>query len=90
VPGVNDVGSTIVGRPFTLMPDMPDVGAGNYPIAFGDFQRGYLIVDRVSMSVLRDPYSAKRYGAVEFTGYKRVGGQVVLASAIRIQEVAAS
>ena len=29
--------------------------------AFGDFNRGYLVVDRASVSVLRDPYTAKPY-----------------------------
>ena len=31
------------------------------PLAFGDFRRGYLIVDRLGMRILRDPYSAKPY-----------------------------
>ena len=32
-----------------------------YAIAFGDFKRGYLIVDRLGLRILRDPYSAKPY-----------------------------
>ena len=41
-------------------------------IAFGDFNRGYLVVDRQGVNVLRDPYSAKPY--VLFYTTKRVGG----------------
>ena len=28
---------------------MPDIGADTSPIAFGDFQRGYVIADRVGI-----------------------------------------
>jgi len=51
---------------------MPDLSAGSLSIAFGDFRRGYLVVDRAGMRVLRDPYSAKPY--VLFYTTKRVGG----------------
>ena len=54
--------------------DMPDIGADTTPILFGDFRRGYLIVDRLGMRVLRDPYSSKPY--VLFYTTKRVGGGI--------------
>ncbi len=54
--------------------DMPDIGTDTYALAFGDFARGYLIVDRIGVRVLRDPYSAKPY--VLFYTTKRVGGGV--------------
>lgn len=38
---------------------MPDVAAGSLSIAFDDFRRGYLIVDREGVRALRDPYRAK-------------------------------
>ena len=38
---------------------MPDVAANSMSIAFGDFRRGYLIVDRAGVRVLRDPLTAK-------------------------------
>jgi hypothetical protein len=41
--------------------NVADVGANAYPVAFGDFRRGYLIVDRIGVRVLRDPYTAKPY-----------------------------
>lgn len=51
--------------------DMPDIVENLLSIAFGDFGRGYLIVDRAGVSVLRDPSSAKPY--VLFYNTKRVG-----------------
>ncbi len=55
-------------------------------IAFGDFQRGYLIVDRVGIRVLRDPYTAKPY--VLFYTTKRVGGGVQDFEAIKLLKFA--
>ena len=59
-----------------------------YSIAFGDFARGYLVVDRVGIRVLRDPYSAKPY--VLFYTTKRVGGGVQNFEAIKLMKFAAS
>lgn len=78
----------MLGRPVVEMPDMPDIAANSFPIAFGDFQRGYLIVDRVGIRVLRDPYTAKPY--VLFYTTKRVGGGVQNFEAIRLLKIAAS
>lgn len=68
--------------------DMPDIAAGSLSIAFGDFARGYLIVDRAGVSVLRDPYTAKPY--VLFYTTKRVGGGVQDFEAIKLMKFAAS
>ncbi|WP_017930147.1 phage major capsid protein [Robiginitomaculum antarcticum] len=66
--------STLLGYPLVEAEDMPDIASDTTPIAFGDFRRGYLIVDRQGVRVLRDPYSAKPY--VLFYTTKRVGGGV--------------
>ncbi len=68
--------------------DMPDIAAGSLSIAFGDFNRGYLVVDRAGVSVLRDPYTAKPY--VLFYTTKRVGGGVQDFDAIKVMKFAAS
>jgi len=39
--------------------DMPDMATDSFALAVGDFRRGYLVVDRQGMRILRDPYSAK-------------------------------
>ncbi|MGD9866732.1 MAG: phage major capsid protein [Hyphomicrobiales bacterium] len=65
---------TLLNYPIAESEDMPDIDSDSYSIAFGDFRRGYLIVDRVGLRVLRDPYSAKPY--VLFYTTKRVGGGV--------------
>ncbi len=72
----------LMGYPVTEAEDMPDIASGSASIAFGDFRRGYLIVDRAGVRVLRDPYSAKPY--VLFYTTKRVGGGVQDFDAIKL------
>lgn len=68
--------------------DMPAKAANSLSIAFGNFKRGYTIVDRMGMRMLRDPYSNKPY--VGFYTTKRVGGAVVNSQAIKVVKFAAS
>jgi HK97 family phage major capsid protein len=72
----------LMGFPLVEAEDMPDAAADETPIAFGDFSRGYLVVDRTGVKVLRDPYSAKPY--VLFYTTKRVGGGVQDFDAIKL------
>ena len=67
--------STLLGRPVVEMADMDDVGAGKFPILFGDMS-GYRIVDRIGLSTLRDPYSLATVGQVRFHARKRVGADI--------------
>ena len=83
------VPNTILGYPYVEATDMPDVGAGAFPIVFGDFNRAYMIVDRVAMAVLRDPYTQASSGNVRYLARRRVGGQVVQAEAIVKHKVSA-
>jgi HK97 family phage major capsid protein len=73
---------SLLGYPVAESEDMPDIGADATAVAFGDFARGYLIVDRAGIRVLRDPYSAKPY--VLFYTTKRVGGGVQDFDAIKL------
>ena len=74
--------ATFLGYPIVDDDDMPDVAANAFPVAFGDFRRGYLIVDRFGVRVLRDPYTNKPY--VHFYTTKRVGGGVANFEAIKL------
>tara|TARA_R100001480_G_scaffold85714_1_gene93536 strand:+ start:2681 stop:3901 length:1221 start_codon:yes stop_codon:yes gene_type:complete len=81
--------ATILGKPYILAEDMPDVAGSAKPIAYGDFSRAYTIVDRVNLSVMRDPYSQATSGNIRYVARRRVGGAVVLAEAIRLQNISA-
>ena len=78
----------LMGFPLVEAEDMPDIAANATPIAFGNFQRGYLVVDRLGVRILRDPYSAKPY--VLFYTTKRVGGGVQDFNAIKLLKFAVS
>lgn len=80
--------ATLLGYRVTEIETMPDIAANSAAIAFGDFQRGYLIVDRAGVRVLRDPYSAKPY--VLFYTTKRVGGGVQNFDAIKVMKFSAT
>lgn len=77
--------STLGGFNVEMGDDMPVVAGGALPIAFGDFRRGYTVVDRLGITTLRDPYSAKPF--VEFYSRKRVGGDVVDFDAFALMEI---
>jgi HK97 family phage major capsid protein len=80
--------ASLLGYPVTEIETMPDIAANSHAIAFGDFQRGYLIVDRAGVRVLRDPYSAKPY--VLFYTTKRVGGGVQNFDALKVMKFSVS
>jgi HK97 family phage major capsid protein len=80
--------ASLMGFPLIEAEDMPDVAANSLSIAFGDFRAGYLIVDRIGVRVLRDPFSAKPY--VLFYTTKRVGGGIQNFEAIKLIKFAAS
>ena len=67
--------TTLLGRPIIEALDMDDIGAGKFPILFGDLS-GYRIVDRLGLTTLRDPYSLAAKGQVRVHAYKRVGADV--------------
>jgi HK97 family phage major capsid protein len=88
--GQSGLPNTILGSPYLECPDVADAASGAKSVYYGDFRRGYMIVDRVSLSVLRDPYSQASTGNVRYIARRRVGGEVVLAEAMRVLKHATS
>ncbi len=77
---------TILGLPYTTLPDMPAVGAGTNAIMTGDVSRAYVLVQRVGMVFKR---LAERYvenSQIGIYARMREGGQVVLPEAVRIYQ----
>lgn len=87
-PSSLDAPATLMNFPIIEAEDMPDPAANAFAIAFGDFERGYVVVDRIGIRVLRDPYSTKPY--VLFYTTKRVGGGIQNFEAIKLLKFAAS
>ena len=78
----------ILGYPVSRMEDMPALGSDSISLAFGNFQAGYQIVDRLGIRVLRDNLTAKPF--VKFYTTKRVGGAVIDFEAIKLLKFGSS
>lgn len=66
--------ATLAGEAIVEIPDMPAVQAGAVAALYGNMEATYLVVDRVGIRVLRDPFTNKPF--VHFYTTKRVGGGV--------------
>lgn len=87
-PGLAGQPSELFGYPVAIAADMPAIGSGALSIAFGDFARGYSVIDRMGTRLLRDPYTNKPY--IMYYTTKRLGGGVDNYEAIKLQVFNAS
>jgi HK97 family phage major capsid protein len=78
---------TLLGYPVRPVIEMPSIAANSLSIAFGDMAETYLIVDRVGLSLLVDPYTDKPN--VRFYMRRRVGGDVVNFDTLKFLKFAA-
>lgn len=76
----------LAGYPVETDEGMPDIGAGSFPIAFGDFKRGYLITDRVQVRMIPDALTNKPF--VNYYTTKRIGGGLLDSQAIKLMKIA--
>lgn len=76
----------LLGYPIVMAQDMPALGTNSPSLAFGDFEEGYTIVDRIGMRTLRDPFTDKPF--VKFYTTKRTGGGVLNFEAIKLMQFA--
>lgn len=90
-PGLNGAAmSQIAGSPYFLSEDMPDIANNALPIALADWRRGYQIIDRTALSVVRDEYTRKKQAIVEFTIHRWLTGQPILREAFKLLRVTPS
>jgi HK97 family phage major capsid protein len=87
-PASADGKASLMGFPVAESEYMPDIATDAYALALGNFKAGYLVVDRVGVRMLRDPYSSKPY--VLFYTTKRVGGGVQNFEAIKLMKFGVS
>jgi len=80
--------STINGDRYVSAIDMADIAANALPVAYGDFSRGYTIVDGVNLAFVRDSFTLAADGKVRIIAHRRVGGEVVQPEAIKHLKIA--
>lgn len=72
----------LLGYPVRTWEQMPDIGANNFPIGFGDWRRAYSLVDRVGMRITRD--NITNVGFVKFYIRRREGGIITNNDAVKV------
>ena len=79
--------ATVNGYGISEVAGMPDVAASSKPVMFGDFKRGYIVIDRMGVRVIRDNLTNKPF--VSFYTTKRVGGGLLDPTYLRSLNVSA-
>ena len=72
---------SLLGYPVETWEQMPDVAAGAFPVAFGNFQRGYLLMERLGLRITRDEVTTP--GLTKFYFRRREGGRPLNNDAIK-------
>jgi HK97 family phage major capsid protein len=76
--------NTLAGAQYVIMQDMPSVAANSLSLVYADFMRGYTIIDRTGLQVIRDDVTRKKNNIIELTFHRYNHGQVVLPEAFKI------
>jgi HK97 family phage major capsid protein len=87
-----DTPSLLIGKPTYEASDMAStVATGNKIMLAGDFKRGFLIVDRIGMTVQYEPLvkgpNGRPTGEVGWFAHWRSGSNVIVPDALRLLEV---
>lgn len=79
----------ILGYNVAEMEAMPDIGSNTFPMAFGDFARGYILADVVGLRISMDD-NITTPGQIKWYARKRLGGKVYNDDAIKLLKAAAT
>jgi HK97 family phage major capsid protein len=80
---------TLLGYPVVIGEQMDAVSANTHPIAFGNFARGYLLVDRAGLRITVDA-NITTPGRIKYFIRRREGGHVLNNDAIKWIKAAVS
>lgn len=80
--------SMLYGFPWRTATDLASTESASSNVAlFGDYRAGYRIYDRTGMEFIRDIYSSKDTGLVEFDFYRRTDGRVKKGEALVLYQL---
>lgn len=74
--------ATFLGKPVVEVPALDEVEAAGVVAVFGDWDRGFRILDRIAMNVWPDRSIVAANGQVRFYGRRRLGGKLVQPEAL--------
>lgn len=76
---------TLLGAPYVVLPSMDPYPTNQGDlILYGDFRRGYQIIDRAGLTVVRDDLAKKRQAIVEITLHRWLTGLVTMPEAFAL------
>lgn len=78
--------ASLLGYPVVTCDAVPTIASDAFAVLFGNWARGYVLVDRVGMSIVIDPYSTP--GLTRFYVSRRVGGCVLNNDALKVLRIA--
>ncbi len=81
-------GGRFLGSAVEVDDNMPAIAANSLSVAYGNFQRGYAVVRRNGIGLIRDNVTAK--GVTKFNFRRRIGGGVYNFEAIKLMKFATS
>lgn len=81
-------GGRLLGSPVEVDDNMPTIAANSLSIAYGNFKRGYLVINRRGTILIRDNITSK--GKTKFNFTRRFGGGIKNFEAIKLMKFAAS
>jgi HK97 family phage major capsid protein len=73
--------ATLLAFPIVMSEDLPTLASGSLSLWLGNFKEAYLIVDRIGIRTMRDPFTNKPF--VRFYSTAKVGGDVIQFEAIK-------
>ncbi len=78
----------LLGKTVIICNEMPDIGSGSKPIAFGDFSY-YWIMERVPFAIrtLTEKYYTAQYRG--YVGYEHLDGKLIRSEAIQVMQMTA-
>jgi HK97 family phage major capsid protein len=79
----------LAGEDYLVMQDVPAIASGALSVIYGDFMRGYTIIDRTGLAVVRDEVTRKKERIIELCFHKYNTGQVVLEEAFKALKIKA-
>lgn len=77
----------LLGHSVRYDENMPDIGANNFPVAYGDFRQAMLVVNRRGMTVIRDMTS--KPGHIKYLIDLRVGMGLRNFEAVKLLKISA-
>jgi HK97 family phage major capsid protein len=78
--------NSMFGVPVHTTTEMPSVAANADVVAYGNFKRGYQILNNAKIQLHRDPFSSKPF--VVYYALRKIGGDVIDTNAIKVLKMA--